>query len=107
MEEVLLKKKSMKKWCPLNTTQMLSQHVTRNIGICRKSQALFSSVAKDTHKKKKVKRGYSWAHTSLSDLHREEQSKYRRPWRNCSLQFILQYLPRDSLNDYFLSMESK
>lgn len=57
MEGILLKKSSIKKWCPLNTTQMLSQHVTCKFETGRKSEVLLFSVAKD--KKKMLKRGYS------------------------------------------------
>lgn len=50
MEGILLKKRSIKKWCCLSTTQMLSQRVTCKFEIGRKSEVLLSSVAKDKKK---------------------------------------------------------
>lgn len=50
----MLKKRSMEIWCPLNTTQKLSQHVTCKVDIGRKEKLLLSSTER---RKKKWKEG--------------------------------------------------
>lgn len=87
---VLLKKRSIKKWCPLHTTQMLSQHVTCKVEICRKSEVLLSSVAKEKKSEKRILIG---SYIFLTYIEKKDPNITNCGETASLLHFFLQYLP--------------